>query len=299
MKETLTPRSAFVAVAAVLRHAGNLSCFLPASWLALVGGLGASAAEELPLPVPLTRAHAHNDYAHQRPLLDALDCGFCSIEADVFLVDGQLLVAHTRLGVSPQRTLPTLYLDPLRERARRHGGRVYAGGPVCLLFVDLKTEAEPTYAALHRLLAGYPDLVTRFEDGRVVTNAITVIVTGNRPRAAIAAESPRLAAYDGLLADLDNGVSPLLVPVVSEQWTKHFKWRGEGPLPEAELARLKEILAKAHAQGRRVRFWAAPDKPAAWQTLLEAGADLINTDNLPGLRDFLIEPKMRSRFNLW
>src|SRR5690242_5509037 len=44
--------------------------------------------------IPLTRAHAHNDYEHTRPLLDALDQGFCSVEADVWLIDGELRVAH-------------------------------------------------------------------------------------------------------------------------------------------------------------------------------------------------------------
>jgi hypothetical protein len=39
-------------------------------------------------PVPLTRAHAHNDYLHARPLFDALDHGFCSVEADVWGVNG-------------------------------------------------------------------------------------------------------------------------------------------------------------------------------------------------------------------
>ena len=34
---------------------------------------------------PLGQAHAHNDYYHKRPLLDALSHGFCSVEADVFL----------------------------------------------------------------------------------------------------------------------------------------------------------------------------------------------------------------------
>ena len=37
---------------------------------------------------PLRRAHAHNDYYHKRPLLDALDQGFCSVEADVFFAQG-------------------------------------------------------------------------------------------------------------------------------------------------------------------------------------------------------------------
>src|SRR5262245_58578952 len=37
---------------------------------------------------PLRQAHAHNDYEHPRPLFDALDQGFCSVEADIYLVDG-------------------------------------------------------------------------------------------------------------------------------------------------------------------------------------------------------------------
>ena len=59
-------------------------------------------------PKPLTNVHAHNDYEHKRPLFDALDHGFCSVEADVHLVDGQLLVAHSRLEVTPGKTLQAL-----------------------------------------------------------------------------------------------------------------------------------------------------------------------------------------------
>ncbi|HEX4350794.1 MAG TPA: hypothetical protein VH251_10415, partial [Verrucomicrobiae bacterium] len=77
----------------------------------------------------LTHAHAHNDYEHTRPLFDALDHGFCSVEADIFLVNGQLLVAHRLNQTSPKRTLQALYLDPLRERMGKNHGRVYAGGP--------------------------------------------------------------------------------------------------------------------------------------------------------------------------
>jgi len=66
---------------------------------------------------PLIRAHAHNDYEHPRPLLDALDCGFGSIVADVHLVDGVLLVGHDAKDLKPARTLETHYLAPLRERS--------------------------------------------------------------------------------------------------------------------------------------------------------------------------------------
>ena len=65
---------------------------------------------------PVPQAHAHNDYYHQRPLLDALSHGFCSVEADIFLVDGKLLVGHSRSELKPNNTLERLYLDPLRAR---------------------------------------------------------------------------------------------------------------------------------------------------------------------------------------
>ena len=71
-------------------------------------------------------------------------------------------------------------------------------------------------------------------------------------------------------------------------------WNGlEGPMPGPERQKLRAIVAAAHKQGRRVRFWATPDQPspareALWSELLAAGVDLINTDDLPGLRAFLL-----------
>ena len=45
--------------------------------------------------------------------------------------------------------------------------------------------------------------------------------------------------------------------------------------------------ATATAQGRRLRLWGTPDRPAVWELLRESGVDLINTDDLTGLRAFL------------
>jgi hypothetical protein len=74
---------------------------------------------------PLAQAHAHNDYEHQRPLLDALDHGFTGVEADIWLVNGKLLVAHEEAHIETERTLEALYLEPLRKRVSENGGRVY------------------------------------------------------------------------------------------------------------------------------------------------------------------------------
>ena len=82
---------------------------------------------------PLLRAHSHNDYHHKHPLFDALDSGFCSVEADVFLKDAVLLVGHSRFELKKERTLEALYLVPLAERVKNNGGSVYKS---CLLYTS-------------------------------------------------------------------------------------------------------------------------------------------------------------------
>jgi glycerophosphoryl diester phosphodiesterase len=94
-------------------------------------------------------------------------------------------------------------------------------------------------------------------------------------------------AIDGRLADLDREASQELLPLISESWTDHFKWRGRGPMPAAERERLQELVEQVHKQGRRLRFWATPDNPAVWKELQAAGVDVIGADNLEALQKFL------------
>jgi hypothetical protein len=238
-------------------------------------------------PRPLTNVHAHNDYEHKRPLLDALDHGFCSVEADIHLVDGELLVAHSRLEVKPGHTLQSMYLEPLRQRVINNHGHVYPDGPEVTLLIDIKGDWRKTYPVLREILKSYADVLTTFQDGAKRTKAIIAILTGNRSREMFAGESLRYAALDGDLADLDSADPASLIPWISNNWSATFKWRGAGTIPEAERLKVKEIVAKAHRMGRRVRFWGAPDRPVFWQEMLDDGVDLINTDDLGGAQKFL------------
>ena len=239
-------------------------------------------------PLPLTNVHAHNDYEHRRPLFDALDHGFCSVEADIYLVDGKLLVAHERSQVKPERTLQSLYLDPLRDRIKKNGGRVYANGPEFTLLIDLKSSWRTIYPVLRGVLKQYDDIFTSFPGNAKQTNAITAILTGNRSLEMFTGESVRYAAFDGQPGDLDSNESANLIPWISYNWSSLFKWRGTGEISAEEKQKLAGIVAKAHQHGRQVRFWGSPDQPVFWRELLADGVDLINTDDLEGARNFLV-----------
>ncbi|GAA0451409.1 phosphatidylinositol-specific phospholipase C/glycerophosphodiester phosphodiesterase family protein [Streptomyces sp. NPDC046215] len=242
---------------------------------------------------PLARAHAHNDYAHPHPLTDALSHGFGSVEADIWLVEGQLLVAHDASELDPARTLEGLYLDPLLERVRAGHGRVYPGHGLSLqLLIDIKTAGDPTYRELSRRLRPYRSMLSVCKDGVVRRGAVTAVISGDRGAwIPMAQERRRRAFYDGRLTDL-GGAPASFTPLVSDNWNLHFAWQGDGPMPPQERARLRDFAATAHAEGRRVRFWATPDRPgpareAVWRELLAARVDHLNTDDLAGLEAFL------------
>jgi glycerophosphoryl diester phosphodiesterase len=257
--------------------------------------------------LPLAKAHAHNDYEHTRPLLDALDHGFTSVEADVWLVDGELLVAHDKEDVSPERTLKSLYLDPLMEKVKSNGGSVYPGYEHdFILWIDIKSEDEDTYRVIHEQLSKYQNMLTKFTPAGVKPGAVTVYVSGNRPRALMESQPVRYAAYDGRMSDFGTDVSNEFIPVISDNWTKHFTWMGEGEMPAEEREKLNTIVSTSHAKGQKVRFWATPDIPspereAIWSELLKAGVDFINTDDLAGLQQFLTEhdPKASEPHITW
>jgi hypothetical protein len=236
---------------------------------------------------PLENAHAHNDYLHEHPLFDALDLGFNSVEADIFLVDGELLVGHSRGQLKPERTLESLYLGPLARRVKQNGGHVYPDGGRFFLLIDVKNEPLETYRHLAKELATHADMLTTVEDGKVRPGAITAVVTGAQSRAELLKANPRYAGLDGHLTDLDTHEPAHAMPMISDNWTSHFSWQGDGPIPAAEQAKLKEITTKTHAAGRVVRFWATPENENFWRELRSDGVDLLNTDQLKRLAVFL------------
>lgn len=249
------------------------------------------------LPAPITRVHSHNDYEHKHPLFDALNSGFTSIEADIYLVNGQLLVGHTPMDLRPSRTLEALYLRPLMDFVQQNKGHVYPGSAQNVqLLIDIKTGNNKTYKALEALLQKYKDMLTSYSGDTATPSAITVVISGNRPDPAVMQAPPvRYAAYDGLLSDI--GKPATLVPLMSDNWYNDFKWNGTGEMPSAERQKLMDFVNAAHASGQKIRFWNAPDNEAAWKELLKANVDYINTDHLPELRTWMLQNDPRQNAN--
>ncbi|MBF6546853.1 hypothetical protein [Nocardia brasiliensis] len=276
------------------------------AWLVLAVLVGTFAmrpgdATAAPSVTALPRAHAHNDYLHDRPLYDALAQGFTSVEADVYpLVFGELPVGHFPWDIRPQRTLRSLYLDPLRQLVADNHGTVIPGydGEFQLL-IEIKWDATGAYRELEKLLGDprYDGLFTRYVDGRVIPGPVTVslltaFISGTELRATMAAQTTRSAFLVGTPGELGNGIPATLMPEINADWTTLFRWHGEGLMPDNERRALIDLVDRAHREGKRIRFWGVPDQPGAarkalWDTQFDTRVDRLATDHPADLAAYL------------
>lgn len=242
-----------------------------------------------PMQAQIPWAHAHNDYQHDHPLQDALDHGFMSVEADIHLIEGELYVYHDHPSYpDPNRTLEQLYLTPLARRIKMQDGKVYRGTEQpFLLLVDIKTEAEATYAVLREKLKTYRSVLRRYNNDVITqSGAFMVVLSGNRPIATLQGETERLAAIDGRPSDLGKGYSAAFMPLISDHYRNQLSWRGKGKIEAGQLEKLSTLSQKVHDEGKLLRLWATPEKEKLWSFLLEGGVDYLNTDRLKKLKKF-------------
>jgi len=239
----------------------------------------------------LPNAYAHNDYCHKRPLLDALDNGFTYVEADVYLRKGQLIVAHILPCFKKKRTLEALYLKPLLEYVQgneQNKTENRINNCPLTLMIDIKSDANKTYAAILLLLDKYKPILSGYEDGCTTLRHVTVVLTGHKPTELVKAKDNRFVFMDEDLKNAAIDTSTNLYPIASCKYSDLLKWKGKGVIPEIELQRLEYYVTQAHKNGRKVRLWGSPENKVVWSELLRCNVDLINTDRLTSLRKFLL-----------
>ncbi len=219
--------------------------------------------------------HSHNDYCRRMPFYQAYAQGVHSIEADVFLHKGKLLVGHDIEDLRDEMTFEQMYVRPLVTLFGRNGGKAWADSDENLqLLVELKSETEPTLKAVVKMLRKYPSVF----DPSVNRHAVRIAITGNVPSPEEFSEYPEWIAFDG---QWDEDYTPEQlerIALVSANFRNFSKWKGKGSIVESEAAKLQEVIDRVHAWNKPVRFWGAPEGITVYYTFWNMGIDYMNTD---------------------
>ncbi|MCT4602627.1 MAG: hypothetical protein N4A59_06975 [Marinifilum sp.] len=226
----------------------------------------------------LTYAMSHNDYEHDNPLWDAYSKGFICVEADVFLEDEELYVAHTHEEINRKVTLKSLYLNPIKALVSK--GEITEEKPLWL-YINLKTSGR-ILEVINKQLDRYREMLVRFDlDG--YHPAPVKVIAGSW--SAMEQWESRYVFAEGGVNQLISKLPSSSVFLINEQWTKHFSWQGKGEMPVDEELILRQWAREAEKKGSILRFWDTDvndqgARLALWKKMYDCGVDLISSDYL-------------------
>ena len=224
--------------------------------------------------------HSHNDYTHALPFWDAYNNRAGVIEADVYCINNVLMVAHDKKDIRPDKTLDKMYIQPIVQLFNSNqidsARRFY-------LMVDIKENAIKVLDVLLALLQQHPSAFNRETN----PNAVQVFISGERPSDTSFHHYPSYIMFDGLPAKKYTPEDLHQVVMISDNFRNYSNWNGVGVLPAEDSLAISAVIKEAHAEGKPVRLWGAPDTEACWLTFIHLNADVINTDKVKECRAFL------------
>jgi alkaline phosphatase len=228
----------------------------------------------------VANTHSHNDYEQPAPFWTAYNAQFGSIEADIFLVNGTLYVAHDSNELRRGRTLEEYYLKPLAGQIEKNHGHPYPDSSRQLqMLIDVKADSTAVLAALVTLLEKYPALTQ--------TPSLIWVISGNRPPASLYTSYPPFIAFDGILGVHYSRAALSRIVMMSDDLHSYTHWGGLDTIPPADKKALLAAIKWSHDLHLPVRFWDAPDFPNAWDQLIRLRVDFINTDHIRELAAYL------------
>lgn len=235
-----------------------------------------------------SKLHSHNDYEQERPFFLAYENEFESIEADIFLVDGELYVAHDRKDIKQDRTLRTLYINPIEQIINSNDNKLYKSGKTLQLLIDLKTGYKETLPVLEKQLLEFKNCFNLLQN----PSAVKIIVSGSIPPASEFKNCSDIIFFDGR-PTIDYSDEELRrVGMISDDYKNYANWKGSGKFVPKDKKRIKQFVEKAHTLSVPARLWGFPDNPNAWQKCVELKFDFINTDKITDLRKFIDESNL-------
>jgi alkaline phosphatase len=222
--------------------------------------------------------HSHNDYEQKEPFFAAYNLGFDSIEADLYIKNGKLYVAHDWKNITRKRTFKNLYWKPLLSKIKKNKGYAYPNQKELYLLLDLKKDGKLIMAELEKLVAR----------NKKALQHVHITISGDMPKPEEYDQYDKLFFFDGRRNTQYSEEAYKRVDMVSASFLDFGKyWPGKEPLAEETYQNIRAFVLSNHAKGKRVRVWGTPNTTLGFETLKKLNVDFIGTDDLELLKNFV------------
>jgi hypothetical protein len=258
--------------------------------------------------------HSHNDYNRPVPLFEALAAGCIGVEADIWVNNEpggtDLLVGHSSRSLQHDRTLQTLYIQPLltildnlsNASSSSSTGQtgnftgIFQSSPATTLtlLLDFKSNGAELWPYVMKELEilRSRNYLTHWsnpnsnDNGTITWAPIIVVASGDAPFDLLTSNTTyRDIFYDAPLADISNPkydssnsyyASTSMAKTIGHIWFWKFSAK--------QMEKMKTQVAAALEKGLKPRYWGTPSMSVRfrnyiWGVLVDIGVGMLNVDD--------------------
>lgn len=220
------------------------------------------------IPMP---CHSHNDYWRRVPLFSAIEVGCIGVEADIWLFDEDLFVGHSVASLTRNRTLDSLYINPLldilskqnprmtilpEDTSQPHG--VFDTDPeqTLVLLIDFKTSGSALWPHVQSALQPLREknYLTRSNGTHITRGPITVVGTGNTPFDLVNSEQTNPhhdVFFDAPLSEMYEGTTSGDLPNVTSVNENRPEKNVQGATPSEENMEMADTTRVSSENARK------------------------------------------------
>jgi len=216
--------------------------------------------------------------------------GVVHYEAQIMYIYGEVYIT-SQMPDSASHTKPTFrstYLLPIYSQYKKNQGKVHENfDEEMYLFLNIKYDPKKTYQKLWEQLSPYHEILTYRVGPQWHEGKLKIVFVGNAPMRTFQQERVCFATAQGGISDLDKNYDNKVMPLIGIDFENDLDWNGVGKMPFDEYKNFKDIVNKAHAQGKKVRAYNLPNDENIWEVMYTSGVDMISSDDPARFQKFL------------
>lgn len=234
------------------------------------------------------------NFSSKTELWESVGHGILNFEADVMYIYGKLFVTDL-MPDSANHKLPTLtdaYLYPLFNQYKKNNGEIIPGykGDIYLI-LNISNQPIQVYKQLAAEMRPFTDMLTFELSGVKHPGKLRILIKDNSQLERINSIKPSFLGLVGSLADIDKKADSNLMPLIEIDFSEITSWKGTGNIPFEDFQKFKDVVAKIHAQNKKISIRNCPTYKAVADVIQTSKADFVSTPEAIKMAGFFVTPK--------
>lgn len=248
--------------------------------LLLVGGFAILMTQFLFAQKNIKPIISSENFENKTRLWESIGSGVINFQADVMYIYGKLYVTPL-MPDSANHKLPTLndaYLYPLYSQFKKNNGEIIPGysGDVFLI-LNFANQPVQIYKQLASEMRPFSDMLTYKVEGNTHQGKLRILIKDKAQLDKINGIKPSFLCLVGNLSDVDKNVDSDKMPLIEVDFAELTSWKGIGNIPFEDFTKIKDIVAKVHAQKKKISIANCPPYKTVADLIRSSNADFMNT----------------------